>query len=305
MALATKSKPTTTFHKKRQAGHHRQSKHYLKTYWPYLPMLVIVAVGLMINSLWSGQRQVLGTQSDFSSATLLASTDSDRTAAHKAPLTISPQLTAAAQAKANDMVQHNYWSHTSPAGRTPWSFITAAGYNYQVAGENLAYGFSGATQTVAGWMSSPEHRANILDTAYSNVGFGVAAASNFQGKGPATVVVAEYAAPTPSVANINFSVPNSPSATKGAATSQPAELAAQPVARVQVLTGGRATWTALAVGILAGAALAVLLLRHGWYWRRLVTRGELFITHHPILDIVAVLIVMSGFVLTRASGVIR
>ena len=34
--------------KKRHAGHHTQGKHYLKTYWPYLPMLVVGGVGLVI-----------------------------------------------------------------------------------------------------------------------------------------------------------------------------------------------------------------------------------------------------------------
>lgn len=52
MALATRPKPKVQ-HKKRQAQHHRQGKHYLKAYWPYLPMLMIVGSGLVINSLWS------------------------------------------------------------------------------------------------------------------------------------------------------------------------------------------------------------------------------------------------------------
>ena len=49
MALATRPKPTV-HHKKRQAEHHRHSKGYLSTYWPYLPMLAIVAVGVAVNN---------------------------------------------------------------------------------------------------------------------------------------------------------------------------------------------------------------------------------------------------------------
>ena len=53
MALATKPRPTT-HHKKRQAHHHRHSPGYLKTYWPYLPMLAIVGAGVAVNkSLYS------------------------------------------------------------------------------------------------------------------------------------------------------------------------------------------------------------------------------------------------------------
>jgi hypothetical protein len=53
MALATRPKPTV-HHKKRQAGHHRHSKHYLRPYWPYLPMLAIIGAGAYVNKLWAG-----------------------------------------------------------------------------------------------------------------------------------------------------------------------------------------------------------------------------------------------------------
>lgn len=51
MALATRPKPKV-HHKKRQARHHRLSKPYLKTYWPYLPMLAVVGLGYLANQHW-------------------------------------------------------------------------------------------------------------------------------------------------------------------------------------------------------------------------------------------------------------
>jgi len=39
------------------------------------------------------------------------------------------RLDSAAQAKANDMAARSYWSHNTPDGQTPWTFMTAAGYN--------------------------------------------------------------------------------------------------------------------------------------------------------------------------------
>ena len=338
MALATRPKPSA-HHKKRQGSHHRRSKDYLKTYWPYLPMLMIVAVGLMINSIWNGYGHVLGSGSDFSTTTFLNATNADRSAAHESPLTLDSRLTTAAQAKANDMVAKNYWSHNAPDGSTPWSFITAAGYTYAVAGENLAYGFANATDTEAGWMTSPEHRANIVDSAYQNVGFGVASSSDFQGHGPETVVVAEYAAPPATAANITFKVPPAPkpqpsptdtyapsqaaitptpatpsssptvtpqaSIAAAAVTPAPTELAAQKVSRVQVLTGGQAAWSALALTVLAGAAVTLLLLRHGRHWHRLLTRGEFLLAHHPLWDLSLAFIATIGFVLTHSGGLIR
>ncbi len=304
MALATRPKPTV-HHKKRRAQHHRQSKHYLKSYWPYLPMLLIVGAGLMINSAWSAS-SVLGAQSDFSGSTLLSETNDRRSSEKQQPLTLDPQLAAAAQAKAQDMVQKNYWSHNSPDGKTPWSFIAASGYQYQAAGENLAYGFGNASDTITGWMNSPEHRANILNAGYQNVGFGAASSPNYQGHGPETIVVAEYGQPVPAVATVSFTVPE-PTGTvparsvRGAST----EIAAQPVSRIQLLTGGQAAWSLAAMSALAGAALALFITRHSLRLHRAIVRGEAFISHHPLLDIAIVFIFTTGFILTRSSGIIR
>lgn len=267
-------------------------------------MLLIVGVGLAVNSLWSNG-SVLGSSSNFSIDSLLSSTNAQREANNEKPLAANAQLSAAAQAKANDMVSKNYWSHNAPDGQTPWTFIGSAGYQYQAAGENLAYGFASASQVINGWMNSAEHRANILDADYQDVGFGIAESPNFQGKGPEVVIVAEYAQPVPAVANISFNVANtsqnSPAAVQGSQT----ELHAQRVSRVQVLVGGQAAWITMAVSALTGAALAVFVVRHGLRLKRLVLEGEHFVAHHPMLDIVVTIIVTTGFVLTRSSGLIR
>jgi hypothetical protein len=45
MVIATKSKPRQSIHHKRRAGKHQsQTKHFMKTYWPYLPMIGLTAV---------------------------------------------------------------------------------------------------------------------------------------------------------------------------------------------------------------------------------------------------------------------
>lgn len=51
MAIATRPKPKV-HHKKRQAKHHRQSRHYLKAYHPYLPVLGVLALGYLANRFW-------------------------------------------------------------------------------------------------------------------------------------------------------------------------------------------------------------------------------------------------------------
>lgn len=292
MALTTKPRQSTHA-KKRQAGHHHQSKHYLKAYWPYIPMLMTIGLGLVVNSLWTGNQHVLGATSDFTTSSLLQYTNSYRTKSQESNLTIDAKLSAAAQAKADDMVKNNYWSHTSPDGKTPWYFISASSYSYSSAGENLAYGFSNAGDAISGWMNSPSHRANILNSSYSNVGFGVASSTNFQGKGPEIIIVAEYAAPATYVA--------------GASTAAPLikELTGTQVSRIQVLTGGQATWSAIALSLLTGAALAIFIIRHGFRIHKIVRKGEVFLARHAYVDIAITLVLVAGFVLTRSGGIIR
>ncbi|MDL2342056.1 MAG: CAP domain-containing protein [Patescibacteria group bacterium] len=307
MAISTKPKPKApSHHKKRQAAHHRKSKQYVQSYWPYLPMLLVVALGITVNSLWANHG-VLGDATDYSSTTLLSDTNTQRAQAHEADLTIDPQLTAAAQAKAEDMAARNYWAHDTPDGKAPWAFITAAGYNYELAGENLAYGFADAQAAVNGWMNSPTHRANVLNAGYQQVGFGVVTTPNYQGKGEQTIVVAEYGKPSTSVATIRFTVPPTAASVAGASASnnQQREPATQLVSRLQLLTNGQPTWTTFAVTMIASSALLVFVIRHGLYLRRLLVNGEVFVARHPKVDFVIVTIATIGFVVTRTSGLIR
>lgn len=196
MAVATKqkNKRIATHHRKRQGTHQKRNGIFMKAYWPYLPMAFIVGLTIVFNSLML-QPNVLGYATNTSSAGLLASTNVQRTSNGLGALAINGKLTQAAQAKANDMVARNYWSHNTPDGQEPWVFFTNAGYDYLAAGENLAYGFATSEDTVTGWMNSPGHRANILNTAYQEVGFGIANSGNFQSSGEQTIVVAMYGKP--------------------------------------------------------------------------------------------------------------
>jgi len=303
MAIATKPK-RTTHHKKRAGNHRAQNKSYLKTYWPYIPMLMIVATGLLVNSLWSSGA-VLGSTTNLSPAYLLEKTNENRASASKAALSLDSQLNAAAQSKAEDMVNKDYWAHDSPDGKTPWTFITASGYPYKTAGENLAYGFKDASGVISGWMNSTEHRDNILNPDYKDVGFGIASSPNFQGKGPQTIVVAEYGSPVDSAANITFNVPSTSQNTPvNEVRGDSTELSAKPVSRIAMMTGGDATWSALVLSAIAGAALTLFLVRHGKRFHRLIIKGEAFVVHHPLLDIAAVFVFTAGFVLTRTIGII-
>jgi hypothetical protein len=116
---------------------------------------------------------VLGYATDIHVEQLLGDTNTQRAAQGLNPLTLNPQLSAAAAQKATDMFAKGYWAHNSPTGSTPWDFISGSGYHYVVAGENLAKNFTTSQAVVDAWMASPTHRDNIVKPSYRDIGFAV------------------------------------------------------------------------------------------------------------------------------------
>jgi len=104
---------------------------------------------------------------------LVELTNIERVRAGLNPVTNNTKLNLSAQAKAQDMAERNYWAHDTPDGKSPFTFITAAGYSFDNAGENLACGHPDNQTVVTGWMNSPKHRENMLKTEYTEVGFGI------------------------------------------------------------------------------------------------------------------------------------
>jgi uncharacterized protein YkwD len=105
----------------------------------------------------------------------------ERTARGLVALAGNSQLDKAAQGHSQDMVARRYFSHTTPEGVSYSSRIFASGYatsrTYRSLAENIAWG-SGSlgtpAQIVKSWMSSPGHRANILNGRLRDSGIGIA-----------------------------------------------------------------------------------------------------------------------------------
>lgn len=169
----------------------------------------ILALILVIEGVFLSQAVLFGRSAGFLALilpnTLIDETNQNRIAANLQPLVENPLLTAAAQQKANDMAVNNYFAHTSPSGVTPWYWFQKVGYKYTHAGENLAVNFSDSNDVENAWMNSPDHRANILNSNYTQIGIATAQ-GNYQGR-PTVFVVqlfgkppAAKPAPTPVVA---------------------------------------------------------------------------------------------------------
>lgn len=116
---------------------------------------------------------VLGTATNISVQELLSLTNQKRSQEGLPALVLNDKLSYAAQLKAGDMFEKNYWAHNAPEGTTPWVFIKKAGYDYVYAGENLARGFSFSADVVNAWIASPSHRENMLSKNYREIGFAV------------------------------------------------------------------------------------------------------------------------------------
>ncbi|WP_377268541.1 CAP domain-containing protein [Peterkaempfera sp. SMS 1(5)a] len=107
-------------------------------------------------------------------ASVVTLVNAERKKAGCGPLTVNAKLTSAAQAHSQDMAAHKNMSHTGSDGSSPGDRITKAGYSWSAYGENVAYGYSTPDSVMAAWMSSPGHKANILDCSFKEIGVGLA-----------------------------------------------------------------------------------------------------------------------------------
>lgn len=94
------------------------------------------------------------------------------------PLTADKALVRVAQAKSDDMVKNNYFSHTSPNFGDPFKMMQGFGITYKNAGENIA-GNSNLNTAVENWLKSEQHRKNILSTSYNYIGIGVTKSNDY------------------------------------------------------------------------------------------------------------------------------
>lgn len=89
-------------------------------------------------------------------------------------LTYNASLARLARLKSLDMSNLNYLNHTSPTYGTPAQMLQRFGIGYRRLGENIAGGYPTPEAVMRGWMSSPGHRANILQPAFTDIGVGYA-----------------------------------------------------------------------------------------------------------------------------------
>lgn len=276
--------------------HKRSSVHFLHVFRVAGAGLLVLAFLVAQFHDWpvlaaSQSGQVLSYATSMSRSALLSDTNQQRSQAGLPNLSENARLDQSAQAKAEDMIKRNYWAHVGPDGTQPWQYFSDAGYSYRSAGENLAYGFLTAGQTVDAWMNSPTHRANLLGN-YRDVGFGIAS-GHYQG-GKYTVVVAHYGLPSPTVAAATMTSGLSPPVTVGASST---------INYLDQLGAGN--WSAIMLASLSlcvGAALMFGLTHRKMLGYALET-GEHFAVRHPLFDAGLVAMALSLIMLSRIGSI--
>lgn len=283
---------------------------------------LLIVLQLAYNVFTAHQMQVLGYAIDINANDISAISNQQRSNAGIPVLIMNSQLSSAALAKANDMFAKNYWAHVAPDGKTPWAFITDAGYAYQTVGENLAKDFNTSSGVVNGWLNSFEHRANLLNANYQDVGYAVVN-GNLLGS-ETTLVVAMYgvkataptavattsttpvAAPTAQSPAVPDPVVTTPVTTELTQSEQPVAVtkiaattshsatttATQPLVKGEVKSTGAALpvklykslqWAQKASIVLVSTLLLLFIMKHTLVWRQ-HKRGytHIWLRAHPL-----------------------
>jgi uncharacterized protein YkwD len=105
-----------------------------------------------------------------------------------APLATDATLADVARRHGADMAARGYFSHVSPDGDDLARRLSAAGYRFAVAAENLAQGYRDPAAVLAGWQDSRGHLRNLLRGDVSRAGIGVVE-SAASGSGPVWVLI--------------------------------------------------------------------------------------------------------------------
>lgn len=161
------------FHPRRSNNHRPKLLHPESLFFLVLIASGFVALLHLFSSLTSSNGNILGYASTITPRQVIQDTNKERVRLGLKPLVLNQSLAEAALAKGQDMFADQYWSHTAPDGVEPWYFIKQTGYQYQVAGENLARDFANTENMMVAWMASPTHRANIVNSRYDEIGIAV------------------------------------------------------------------------------------------------------------------------------------
>ncbi len=134
-------------------------------------ILLLILFIFKINSV--NADSVEDSQAKVSKESVVALVNSDRAKEGKKQLIENEILDRVAESKLSNMIEDDYFAHTSPKGVDPWEWFSKEGYRFEYAGENLAMNFTNATDQHKAWMDSLAHRENILNENFTDIGVAI------------------------------------------------------------------------------------------------------------------------------------
>jgi Cysteine-rich secretory protein family len=84
------------------------------------------------------------------------------------PVVVDPALMRLAQRQAQAMAREDALDHNAAGSFA--DRMSASGYPYQAAGENIGVGYGSLAEAFSGWRNSPPHRANLLRRSVTRIG---------------------------------------------------------------------------------------------------------------------------------------
>ena len=163
-------------------------------------LLAAALIGIPVAAA-SGATSVQMTMESSLDSTVLKDINAYRQSNGLQPLRLNPKLSAAAATHTREMAAGGYFSHDSADGSAFWKrvqrFYGSAGYHFWSVGENLVYGSPDLSDqdVMDEWIQSPEHKANLLNPSWKEVGISAAHIPDAPGdydNSETTIVTADF-----------------------------------------------------------------------------------------------------------------
>ncbi|HEX6537958.1 MAG TPA: CAP domain-containing protein [Candidatus Dormibacteraeota bacterium] len=173
---------------------------WVRRYWRRALLSVAGTVLCGLGTVWVLHTPTLAVADGGADSTLFSLTNQDRASNGVRSVNFNGALQTVGEnggyncggihvnGRSLDMIQRNYFSHIiQGCGTYVWPMMTAYGVNFRSAGENIGWvnndpgGTNAAGVVNTAFMNSPDHRSNILNGNYTDLGVGSAYGGTWSG----------------------------------------------------------------------------------------------------------------------------
>src|SRR3989344_3203097 len=148
----------------------------IKTIKKILIVLALIAITskiILVITIFLYPNIITADNIDVNARELISLTNDYRKSLGLNELQPNARLTQAAVNKARDLLNKQYFAHTSPDNKKFSDWIKEVGYKYFYVGENLAIDFNNNQDLFRAWLNSPTHKENIIKPQYQEIGLAV------------------------------------------------------------------------------------------------------------------------------------